>query len=208
MGVASAHTIYFGTREHYTIRITRKVNDTKIDTQEIIGLVQWALRHFTSNVEIPLATPKGQVDFSFTEMESTPLKVAHAERDFDPAFQGPERYNLLANEPQKSTVVRLGRQRPESPQGFSVAGSVCVGHFRDTPYNRLRTEAVVLFDLMVDVLLDPSLVVLLVRVDPGRDAVAGTITRFQRRFQERGLFRGRIELDNQDVLHYNQSTRS
>lgn len=194
----------------FTVRISGQFDDTQVDAQvvsEIIFRLSWYVT-CCQKEKPPLRI--GKVAFPLLKPEKTGYVVIADVGYLFPPVQSPDGYNLFGGVVAKNpTIVGNRGVFAEYPLRFLVL-LVGVRHFANAAYDHLSSQAVLLFQLVVQRLLNLDLIERLILPSPLRNLLTGSVCPLQRGEQQMLLrisgfkknFGGQLHVAN--VLNINQ----
>lgn len=141
VGVPSPYLLNPFARICVSIRVCGKVDNSQIDTEEIV----WGLRSFlfdnTGDEKKPLARLcANEIHLSRTVLQHLALTVAALEGHFHAAFKCPDG-DMGSTPRQNAWIIRLGPVSPELPGFASLADSMGGSNLGDAPDGGLGTES-------------------------------------------------------------------
>lgn len=189
------------TRINFTVAIRSDVDNTQVNTEELVNITGFGRFNFAGDKQIKFAVDVAQVAFTAFGLQQLLLPFTGKVRHFLAAFQCPDANHLLVRiDRQDAVIVGKCAKRVKHTLNFSVQ-FVGVGHLADGADSHLRRQTEVGANVFVGQMVQGVLLEDLMFPRQFRNVVASVIGTFQRLQQECVLFWRRLQFDLRSQFH-------
>jgi hypothetical protein len=188
-------------RMHFSIRIHRKVLDTKINAKDSFGIIRGLLRYFDHNAKVENAFDQNQISLASNPIHSGFLVISYSDGDKLPALESSKRNTLQALPGKDSLIINNSTIWPK----LWFDGFVSFVSFADLgngPDGELRRETKMFPDRIVNRLVDFNLVGAMQSKNRFCNAIAGFIEAMHGIQEHLILLFGWIKLNHHGLEHH------